>query len=141
MNVLVAYESRSGHTRQAAEAIAVAARKLGYEAVVKPVSEVRTQDVQKANALFIGTWVSGLVVFGARPAGARKWVPALPSLKGKPTAVFCTYAFNPRGALKALSTMLEARGATILGNESFSRSQPGAGAEKFVRSVLAPVAA
>src|SRR5258706_6191219 len=51
MNVLVLYQSRSGHTRDAAEAIAQAARDLNYEAVVKSVIEVRKADIENADVL------------------------------------------------------------------------------------------
>jgi flavodoxin len=136
MNVLVLYQSRSGHTRHAAEAIAQAARALNYETVVKSVIEVRKADVENADVLFVGTWVQGLILFGVRPAGAELWVPALPSLEGKPVGVFCTYAFHPRSSLRALGAMLAARGATILGQCAFHRSHPTDGAEPFVQSVL-----
>lgn len=140
MNILVAYESRRGHTRQAAEAIASAARGLGHTVDVKPLTQVRTIDVEKANALFMGTWVQGLILFGVRPAGAKQWVPALPALKGKAISLFCTYRFNPRNALHTLSEMLEARGATILGKRAFREGQPAEGVEQFVQQVLKPVA-
>lgn len=136
MKILVAYESHRGHTRQTAEAIGVAARRLGCEAIVKPVSEVQFLDIQRADALFVGTWVQGLILFGVRPAGARKWVPTLPPLAGKPIAVFCTFAVNPRGALRLLGDLLMERGATIMGEHAFRHSQPDEGAEQFVKGVL-----
>jgi flavodoxin len=136
MNVLIAYNSRTGHTHQAADAIATAARKLGHEASVKRVSEVQAGDVQAADVLFVGTWVAGFILFGVKPAGADQWVPALPSLDGKPVAVFCTYAFNPRGSLRTLANLLEKRGAKIQGQHAFHRSQTSAGAEEFVSQVL-----
>lgn len=136
MNILVLYQSRSGHTRQAAEAIAQAARTLNHEVSVKSVIEVQKIEVEQANALFIGTWIQGFILFGVKPAGADLWVPALPSLKDKSVGIFCTYAFNPRGSLPALAAMLEGRGATIAGQHAFHRSRPGDGAESFVQSVL-----
>ncbi len=136
MNVLVLYQSRHGHTREAAEAIAQAARSLNFQVVIKSVIEVRKADVETADALFVGTWVHGLILFGVRPAGAELWVPALPSLEGKPVGVFCTYAFNPRHSLRTLGDMLTARGATIRGQHAFHRSRPHDGAKQFVQSVL-----
>ena len=136
MNVLVLYQSRKGHTRAAAEAIGQAARDLRHNVHVKSVIEVRKVDVEAADVLFVGAWVHGFILFGVRPAGAELWVPALPSLAGKKVGVFCTYAFNPRGSLQALGAMLSARGATVLGQHAVQRSQPGAGAESFVQSVL-----
>jgi flavodoxin len=136
VTVLVLYQSRKGHTRGAAEAIAQVARDLTYEVVVKSVIEVRKADVDAADVLFVGTWVHGLILFGIRPAGADLWVPALPSLEGKPIGVFCTYAFNPRYSLRTLGDMLAARGATILGQHAFHRSNPQDGAQAFVETVL-----
>jgi flavodoxin len=136
MNVLVLYNSRGGHTRDAAEPIAKAARDLYYTVTIKSVIEVQKADIENADALFVGTWVHGLILFGVRPAGAELWVPALPSLAGKPVGIFCTYAFNPRGSLRTLGAMLSARGAAIVGQRAFHRSRPGDGAESFVQTVL-----
>jgi hypothetical protein len=139
MNVLVLYQSRSGHTREAAEAIAQAARDLTYQVVIKSVIEVRKEDVETADALFIGTWVHGLILFGVRPAGAELWVPSLPSLEGKPIGIFCTYAFNPRASLQTLGDMLVARGAAIIGQHAFHRRRPSDGVKPFVQDVLQSV--
>jgi flavodoxin len=136
MNVLVIYQSRNGHTREAAEAIASAAREHGCEVVVRSAAEVRKADVEGADALFVGTWVHGMILFGVRPAGVEQWVPTLPSLNGKPVGVFCTYAFHPRGSLRTMGAMLEARGGSIRGQRAFHRRQPGSGADSFVQSVL-----
>jgi flavodoxin len=136
MRTLVAYESQAGHTRLAAEAIATAARAQGHEVTVKPVVDVEPADVQRADAVFVGTWVHGFILFGVSPAGAKTWVPALPELSGKPVGVFCTYAFNPLGALHTLSALLKAHGATIVSEKAFHRNRPSAGADTFVRSVV-----
>jgi flavodoxin len=136
MKVLVLYQSRSGHTRDAAEAIAQAARDLNHEVNFKSVIEVRKADIENADALFVGTWIQGFILFGVKPAGAELWVPALPSLEGKPVGIFCTYAFNPRGSLRALGALLAARGATILGQRAFHRSRSRDGVAPFVQSVL-----
>lgn len=139
MHILILYQSRSGRTRQAAEAVAGAARELGHSAAVKSVIEVRQADVEQADLLFIGTWIQGFILFGVKPAGADLWVPALPSLAGKPAAVFCTYAFSPRRSLDRLSDLLAARGAVVVGQQAFHRSRPGEGAGDFVRRALSAV--
>ena len=136
MNVLILYQSRQGHTRSAAEAIAQAARDLNHHVNIKSVIEVHKEHVERADVLFIGTWVHGLILFGVRPAGADLWVPSLPPLDGKPVGTFCTYAFNPRGSLKMLGDMLTARGATIVGQHAFHRRHPEEDAAPFVQTVL-----
>jgi flavodoxin len=136
MNILVLYNSRNGHTRDTAEEVAQVARRLNHNVSIKSVIEIRKSDVEHADMLFIGTWVHGLVLFGVRPAGAELWVPVLPPLDGKPVAVFCTYAFNPRGSLQALGKMLTARGASVVGQHAFHRSRPTDGVDAFVDSAL-----
>lgn len=136
MHVLVLYQSRNGHTRDAAEAIAQAARSMNHETVVESVSQVRAADIEKADVLFVGTWVQGFILFGVKPAGADLWVPALPPLESRAVGVFCTYAFSPRGSLRALATMLEARGATVVGQQAFHRRRPYREAEQFAQRIV-----
>ena len=136
MNILILYQSRNGHTRDAAEAIGGAARDLKHHVIVKSVIEVIEEDIRRADLLFAGTWVHGMILFGVKPAGADLWVPALPSLGGKLVGIFCTYAFNPRGSLRALGSMLEARGATVIGQHAFHRSEPADGAMAFVQRLI-----
>ena len=89
MEVLVAYESRSGRTRRAAEAVASAVRERGSNATVKALAETTAQDIENHDALAIGTWVEGFIVVKVGPAKAaleavgqlrraRTW-PARPS--------------------------------------------------------------
>lgn len=136
MQILILYQSRSGHTRQTAEAITRSARNLGHSVSIKSVIEVRQADVEQADLLFIGTWIQGFILFGVKPAGAELWVPALPTLVGKPVAVFCTYAFHPRGSLDRLGDLLRARGAIVVSQQAFHRRRPSNGTEVFVRQVL-----
>ena len=136
MQVLVIYQSRNGHTRAAAEAVASAARERGCEVVVRSAAEVRKADVEQADALFVGTWVHGMILFGVRPAGVDQWVPTLPPLNGKPVGVFCTYAFHPHASLKTMGAMIETRGGSLRGQRAFHRRRPGDGADLFVQNVL-----
>jgi hypothetical protein len=136
MNVLVIYQSRSGHTRQAAEAIAQTVRDMNHEVKIKSVIEVRKADVDNADALFVGTWVQGFILFGVKPAGAELWVPSLPSLDEKPTGIFCTHAFNPRGSLESFARLLTARGARVVSQRAFHRNHLDNDIKSFVVSVL-----
>jgi menaquinone-dependent protoporphyrinogen IX oxidase len=136
MNILVAYESRKGHTRQAAEAIATAAREQGGEVIVRPIKELQAADVEQADVLFVGTWLRGFILFGVRPVAAKRIVAALPSLADKPAGIFCTYAVNPRGALRKLRTLLESRGADVQAERAFQRDRPGEAVGPFVRTVV-----
>lgn len=136
MQILVLYQSRTGNTRTAAEAVTRAARDLNHTVTVKSVIEVRQADVEGADLLFIGTWIQGFILFGVRPAGADLWVPALPALDGKPVGIFCTYAFNPRRSLDTLAALLKSHGAAVIGQQAFHRRSPGEGAAAFVAQVV-----
>ena len=46
MNILVLYQSRSGHTRSTAEAIAHAASTLGHKVNIRSVIEVQKADIE-----------------------------------------------------------------------------------------------
>lgn len=139
MNILVLYQSRKGHTQAIAKAIADFAGEEKHNVTLKSVIEVSKKDVEIADMLFIGTWVQGFILFGVKPAEATLWVPALPSLTNKPTALFCTYAFNPRNSLQKLGSLLEEKGATIVGQQAFHRNRPAQDAKPFVQSMLGKV--
>ena len=138
MRVLVAYESRGGTTRRTGEAIARAARGQGHAVTVGPLADVAPAEVGAFDAVFVGAWIEGFILFGVRPARAAiEWVRRLPPLEGKPVAVFCTYAFNPRGSLGVLTAALEDKGARVVDGHAFHRRDPEAGVEGFVVRALA----
>jgi len=136
MNVLVLYQSRNGHTHDVAEAIADVAEDQYHSVKIKSVIEVHQTDVDRADVVFVGTWVHGLIVFGVRPAEAELWVPRLPSLEGKPVGIYCTYAFSPRHSLDTLAEMLVEKGAIVVGQQAFHRNRTRDGADQFVNRVL-----
>lgn len=85
--------------------------------------------------------MQGYILFGVGPARtARRLLEGLPPLGGRPAAVFCTYAFHPRGTLGVLRSALEAKGAKVVGQRAFHRRQPEQGADGFARDVLGAVA-
>jgi len=138
MRVLVAFESRGGTTRRTGEAIAEAARSQGHTVTVGPLVDVTPAEVGAFDVLFVGAWIEGFILFGVRPARAAiEWVRRLPPLEGKPVAVFCSYAFNPRGSLGVLTAALEDRGARVVDGHAFHRRDPEAGVEQFVVGALA----
>ena len=132
MEVLVAYESRGGRTRRAAEAGADAVRARGSDATLKALSEITAQDIEHADAVAIGSWVQGFIVVKVGPAkAALDALGRLPAMGGKPAAVFCTYAANPRATLATLRSSLEAKGATVVAENASHRSHPDRGATEL----------
>ncbi|MDA8072673.1 MAG: hypothetical protein M0Z82_13995 [Actinomycetota bacterium] len=138
MEVLVAYESRGGRTRRAAEAVATAVRERGSNATLKALSETTAQDIERSDAVAVGSWVEGFIVVNVGPAkAALRAVGQLPDMGGKPTAVFCTYAVNPRTALATLRRSLEAKGATVVAENASPRSHPERGAAELAGRLCA----
>ena len=138
MHVLVAYESRGGRTRRAAEAVAEAVRVRGSEATLKALKDTTAEDVQRSDAIAIGTWVEGLIFFKVGPAkAALAGVKRLPAFGGKPVAVFCTYGFNPRTTLATLRQSLETKGAKVVAENASPRSRPDRGAAELAERLCA----
>jgi flavodoxin I len=138
MQVLVAYESRGGRTRRAAEAVADAVRARGSDATLKALSEVTPQDIEHADAVAVGSWVQGFIVVKVGPAkAALDAVGRLPAMGGKPAAVFCTYGASPRTALAILRRSLEAKGAKVVAENASHRSHPDRGAAELAERLCA----
>ncbi len=138
MKILVTYESKGGTTERFAQSIAAAARGSGDEVVVAPMRTVTPEQLKSADLVFAGTWVEGFVLFGVGPArAARRWLSRLPALSGKSVAVFCSFAFNPRGTLGSMRTAFQAQGAEVLGAQAFRRSEGMKSAEVFGHAVTA----
>ena len=139
MQVLVAYESRGGRTRRAAEAVANAVRARGSEVTLMALKDTTAEDVARSDAIALGTWVEGLIFFKVGPAkAALEGVKRLPVLGGKPVAVFCTYGFNPRATLATLRQSLEAKGAKVVAENASPRSHPDRGADELAKRLCAP---
>ena len=138
MQVLVAYESRGGRTRRAAEAVADAVRARGSEVTLKALKDTTAEDVERSDAIAIGSWVEGFVFFKVGPAkAALAGVGRLPVLGGKPVAVFCTYGFNPRTTLATLRQSLETKGAKVVAENASPRSHPDRGAAELAERLCA----
>ncbi len=138
MKVLVAYESRSGRTRRAAEAVAEAVRTRGSDAILKALSETTAEDVEHADAVAVGSWVEGFIVVKVGPAkAALEAIGRLPAMGGKPAGVFCTYGVNPRATLAILRRSLEAKGADVVAENASPRSHPDRGAAELAKRLCA----
>ncbi len=110
---LVVYHTKTGHTAEAAEAVArgLEAGKVSVE--VKPVSEVRPSDLENYSILAVGSPTRG-----ARPARVvKRFIKGLDrkALKGKRATVFSAYAgFRGKATLRRLRRLLRRRGAKVV---------------------------
>ena len=125
--ILVAYESRSGHTEALAREVSSVLS--GGEAAVtlRHLDEIGLAELAAADMVVLGTWVQGLVFARVGPAKqTREWLRRLPPLGGLKFSTFCTYAVDPRQTLALVRGEIESRGGTVVVEEAFSnRAEPG----------------
>ena len=140
MNVVIVYESLTGNTRKTAGLMADEFARAGVGAVACPVTRIDFQALSDADLVVVGTWTDGIVIAGQRPGRAGR-LRAIPYLQGKRCAVYCTYAIDPGKTLDKLVTIIEGRGAEVIGGMAIRRNNLAGGAKEFVDRLMAAVAA
>lgn len=131
MNAVVIYESLTGNTRKLAGLIAGELTASGARAVACPITRIDYQALSGADLVIVGSWTDGVFVVGQRPGRAHR-LRAMPVLDGKRALVFCTFAINPGRTLDKMTTILEDRGAQVLGGMAIHRGDLEGGAKEFV---------
>ncbi len=110
---LVVYHSKTGHTAEAAEAVARGLESAGVVVDVRPVSKVSGDEISDYSILAVGSPTRG-----ARPARmVKKFIKGLEkkALKGKPATVFTAYAgFRGRATLRRMRRLLKKRKARVV---------------------------
>ncbi|GAC1517639.1 MAG: hypothetical protein NVS1B12_04500 [Acidimicrobiales bacterium] len=140
MRAVVIYESLTGNTRKAAGMIARQMTAQGVETVACPITAIDYQALSGADLVIVGSWTDGVFVVGQRPGRAHR-LRALPSLAGKRAVVYCTYAINPGRTLDKMTSIIEGRGAQVIGGMAIRRTDLGGGAEEFAGRLVAAVEA
>jgi flavorubredoxin len=139
VRAIVIYESLTGNTRTAGEAIAQRLSASGVATKACPITAIDYQALADADLVVVGSWVDGLFVVGQRPGRVGR-IKAMPAIKGKKAAVYLTYALNPGKALQKLSDTVAANGAEVLGGVSIRRDKIVEGVDDFVDRLLDAVA-
>ncbi len=135
--VLVAWESRGGHTEAVGRELAEALGRRHAQVRTLPLRDVTLTDLAAADLVVLGTWVEGFVVAGVRPARATTaWLRQLPGLGATRFALYCTYAVDPKGALDRLRQDVEAKGATVVAEATFGRHRRRGDVEIFTDRLL-----
>ena len=140
MHAVVIYESLTGNTRKAAQALAAGLSAQGLTTVACPITDVDYQALQAADLVVVGGWVDGLLFVGQRPGRAGRFAK-MPALAGKRTVVFLTYAIDAGKALDKLSAAVSARGADVVGGITIRRDKLDQGVADLVGRILDVTAA
>ena len=78
MNIAIVYESSTGTTATAAQAMGKEFTQLGHQCQVQSVAKADPVEVAKADLICIGAWVQGMLIFGQHPSeGALKFIAGL----------------------------------------------------------------
>jgi menaquinone-dependent protoporphyrinogen IX oxidase len=136
VQAVVIYESLTGHTKKAGEAIAARLRANGIGCEAFPTTHIDYEALREADLVVLGSWTDGLVLVGQRP-GRLGRLRKLPSLSGKRAVVYLLYAIDPGKALTKLSQAAKALGADVLGGQTIRRDKAEEGVDEFVDKLLA----
>ena len=117
MNVAIVFDSETGTTKAAAEAMAERVRAAGHHCSLSSIHDTDPATVSAADAICVGSWCKGLFFVAQRATEATMdFIDGLDSLDGKPVAVFCTYKTAVGGMLRKMAARLESRGANVTGS-------------------------
>jgi flavodoxin len=147
----IAYESRRGRARRAAEAVAEAAASHGVATLVRSIDVAVAEDLLAAPALIIGCWTKVDTPFGGEPVRrVSTWIDSLPELHGKPIGVFCTYTFFPHTfadttartseVLARIGASLERKGGKVVSSHAFHFQAFEDSAETMASEVIGHIA-
>lgn len=140
--ILVAFESRSGHTEALAHELAGGFTQSGARVSTRRLSDIGLAEIAAADLVVLGTWVEGFVVAGVGPArAARAAIDRFPQLGATKLATFCSYGVAPGATLAKLRRMLEAKGGHVAAEHAFGpRERSGPSSANFASEVLAALA-
>ena len=117
MHVAIIYDSETGTTEKASEAMGDLVRAAGHEATVSSVRIADPATLGAADAICVGSWCKGLFFVRQHATEATDdFVDRLGSLDGKPAAVFCTYKTAVGAMLRKMGERLQDRGANVTGS-------------------------
>lgn len=117
MKVAIVFDSGTGTTKAAAEAMSEIVREAGHDCTVSSVQDADPATVSAADAICVGSWCKGLFFVAQRATEATMdFIDGLGNLDGKPAAVFCTYKTAVGGMLPRMAARLESQGANVTGS-------------------------
>ncbi|MEZ5322073.1 MAG: flavodoxin family protein [Microthrixaceae bacterium] len=136
MKVSVIYESRTGNTAKAAGLIAQRIAERGHAVALSATDSIDLKALAEADVVVVGTWTDGAILFGQRPGSGGALARNLPDLWDKPTFSFVTYAVRAGNVLKPFRTLLESKGAKVLGGLELHRRHLDTDAPDFGDAVV-----
>ena len=135
MKIAIVYDSQTGTTAKAAEAMGKMFGEGGHECQVLSLSKADPAAVAEADLICLGSWTKGLFIIRQHPtAGIMRFIERLGDVSGKETAVFCTYKIAIGSTLRQMAQALEGNGAEVVGQFKFRGAEPDGRFRSFVAS-------
>jgi flavorubredoxin len=135
MRAVVIYESLTGNTAKAGRMIAEQLTARGVPTAAYPITKLDYQALSDADLVVVGSWTDGIVIAGQKPG--RSWrIKKMPAISGKKAVVFATYAIDPGKVLEKLVTLVEGRGAEVLGGMTIRRDRLEVSTADFVDRII-----
>jgi flavodoxin len=133
MNIAIVYDSSTGTTAKAAEAMGKSMEAHGHQVRVQSVNDADPAEVSEADLICIGSWVQGLFIIMQHPTGMTTYfIEQLGDLAGKKAVVFCTYKLAAGPTLSRMAKALEGKGAAVVDRFKYRGPKPN---KKFVSFV------
>lgn len=130
MNIEIVYDTSTGITARAAEAMGQIMEEHGHQCRVQYIGQADPADVSEADLICVGSWVKGLFIIRQHPTErSMEFIDRLGNLEGKEAVVFCTYKLATGSTLHKMATAMEEKGAQVVGQFKFRGPEPN---NKFV---------
>lgn len=137
MNIAIVYDSSTGTTAAAAQAMGRTLEEFGHQCRVQRVSRADPAEVAEADLICIGAWVKGLFIIRQHPSEyAMRFINRLDDLAGKEVVVFCTYKLAAGSTLSQMSKKLEGKGANVVQQFKYRGPEPNSAFVLFAGSLV-----
>lgn len=137
MKIAIIYDSLTGNTASAAQAMGKMLEAQGHECQIQTISQASPADVVEADLTCLGSWVKGLFIIRQHPTeGMIYFIEHLNNLTGKQVVLFCTYKIAIGSSLRQMAQPLQDKGAKVVGQFKFRGPQPNDKFASFVSEVL-----
>jgi flavodoxin len=136
MKIAIVYDSSTGTTAKAAEAMGKTLKGNGHQVEVQSVTSADPADVSEADLICVGAWVKGLFIIMQHPSpGAMQFIDRLEHLTDKKAVVFCTFKLATGSTLSKMSEALENKGAQMVGQFKYRGPEPSGAFASFASSL------
>lgn len=125
MNIAIVYDSHTGKTAKAAEAMGKTFGVHGHQCQVQSVAQANPAEVAEADLICLGTWVKGLFIILQHPnPESLQFIERLGNIEGKRVVIFCTYLLAAGSTLPQMAQALEGKGAKVVGQFKYRSPEP-----------------